>query len=136
KDLTEQVLERVARPTIAELSRRGTPFTGLLYCGLAMTSRGMRVIEFNARFGDPETQVVLARLQSSLAQTLYAVATGRLADLPPLRWSSDAAVGVVIASPGYPQAVRTGGVITVIPAAEQVPGVHVLHAGTAWGPDG
>ena len=106
-DLVEDVMERVARPTIAEMARRGTPFAGVLYVGLAMTSKGLRVVEFNARFGDPETQVVLARLATPLAGVLYAAATGTLGALPPLQWLDAAAVTVVIASGGYPGTVRS-----------------------------
>ncbi len=130
-DLVEQVVERVARPTIAEMARRGTPFSGVLYVGLALTSSGLKVVEFNARFGDPETQVVLARLATPLAGVLLASATGTLGSLPPLQWRDDAAVTVVIASGGYPGAVRSGDPITGIEHAEALPGVHVLHAGTA-----
>ena len=130
-DISDQVVERVARPTVAELARRGAPFIGLLYVGLALTSRGLRVIEFNARFGDPETQVVLARLETPLDQALYAAATGTLADLGPLRWSEGAAVTVVLATPGYPEDPITGGVITGVDEAEAVEGAWVLHAGTA-----
>ena len=135
-DITEQVVERVARPTVLELARRGMPFVGLLYCGLALTSRGLRVIEFNARFGDPETQVVLARLQTPLDQALHAAATGRLAALGDLRWSDDVAVTVVLATPGYPEQAQTGGVITGVEDAEAVDGAWVLHAGTALDDDG
>lgn len=135
-DLTEQVLERVARPVVHEMARRGMPFSGLLYCGLALTSRGMRVVEFNVRFGDPETQVVLARLRTPLGTLLHAAATGTLADLPPLRWRADAAVTVVVASAGYPAAPRTGDVIGGVEAADSVDGVHVLHAGTALDDEG
>jgi phosphoribosylamine--glycine ligase len=113
------------------MARRGTPFAGLLYVGLAMTSRGPRVVEFNARFGDPETQVVMARLESPLANLLRAAATGILAGHPPLRWSDDAAVTVVLASPGYPASPTTGGVLGGLAAAAEVPGATVLHAGTA-----
>ncbi|QOR70255.1 phosphoribosylamine--glycine ligase [Ruania alkalisoli] len=134
--LVDDVVERVALPTVQELARRGTPFVGLLYCGLALTSRGLRVVEFNARFGDPETQVVLARLESSLAAALHAAATGTLDQLPDLRWTSDAAVTVVLAASGYPGQVRQGDVITGVAAAEDLPGVHVLHAGTATGDGG
>jgi phosphoribosylamine--glycine ligase len=130
-DLVDEVVERVARPTIAEMARRGTPFSGVLYVGLALTSTGLKVVEFNARFGDPETQVVLARLATPLAGVLLASATGTLGALPPLQWRDDAAVTVVIASGGYPGSVRSGDPITGIEDAEQVPGVHVLHAGTA-----
>jgi phosphoribosylamine--glycine ligase len=121
---------RVAQPTIDELARRGIPFAGLLYCGLALTSRGLRVVEFNARFGDPETQVVLARLRSSLVELLAAAATGRLRDAPPPRWRGEAAVTVVVAAAGYPGTVRTGDPVTGIEDAEALDGVHVLHAGT------
>ncbi len=96
--LTEQVVRTVIQPTIDELRRRGTPFVGLLYAGLALTSRGVRVVEFNARFGDPETQPLLTRLKTPLGGALYAAATGALVDHPPLEWGSGAAVGVVIAA--------------------------------------
>ncbi len=129
--LVADVVERVAQPTVDEMARRGIPFAGVLYVGLAMTSRGMRVVEFNARFGDPETQVVLARLKTPLAGVLLAAATGHLADLPPLRWRKEAAVTVVVAAHGYPDSARSGDPITGLDAAEQVDGVHVLHAGTA-----
>jgi phosphoribosylamine--glycine ligase len=134
--LVDEVVARVAQPTVDEMARRGTPFAGVLYCGLALTSRGMRVVEFNARFGDPETQVVLARLATPLAGVLLAAATGRLAALPPLEWRDDAAVTVVVASHGYPESPRSGDVITGLDDAAAVDGVHVLHAGTASGPDG
>ncbi|EYR62218.1 phosphoribosylamine--glycine ligase [Actinotalea ferrariae CF5-4] len=129
--LVEEVVARVAQPTVDEMHRRGTPFAGVLYCGLALTARGVRVIEFNARFGDPETQVVLARLATPLAQVLLAAAQGRLDTLPPLRWLPDAAVTVVVAAHGYPGSVRAGDPVDGVEEAEAVPGVHVLHAGTA-----
>ncbi|MCR6704577.1 MAG: phosphoribosylamine--glycine ligase [Cellulomonas sp.] len=129
--LVDEVLDTVARPTVAEMARRGTPFVGVLYCGLALTSTGVRVVEFNARFGDPETQVVLARLRTPLGGVLLAAATGGLGALPPLEWSDEAAVTVVVASQGYPAAPRTGDVIDGLAAADEVPHVHVLHAGTA-----
>ncbi|AZS86306.1 phosphoribosylamine--glycine ligase [Streptomyces griseoviridis] len=130
--LVDEVLETVLQPTVDEMRRRGTPFSGLLYAGLAITGRGVRVIEFNARFGDPETQVVLARLKTPLAGVLLAAANGTLADLPPLRWSDDAAVTVVIASHNYPGTPRTGDPITGLDAvaAEDAPHAYVLHAGT------
>ncbi|WP_030685647.1 phosphoribosylamine--glycine ligase [Streptomyces sp. NRRL B-1347] len=130
--LVDEVLDTVLRPTVDELRRRGTPFAGLLYAGLAITSRGVRVIEFNARFGDPETQVVLARLRTPLAGVLLAAANGTLADLPPLRWSDDAAVTVVIASHNYPDTPRTGDPIVGLDAvaAHDAPTAYVLHAGT------
>ena len=135
-DLAEQVVREVAQPVVDEMARRGTSFTGLLYCGLALTGEGLRVVEFNVRFGDPETQVVLARLTSSLAQLLHAAATGRLAEVPAPTWRPEAAVDVVLAAPGYPGAVTTGGLLTGLDAAEEVEGVHVLHAGTGFSDDG
>ncbi|MEU6815863.1 phosphoribosylamine--glycine ligase [Streptomyces sp. NPDC046860] len=131
-ELVDDVLRTVLQPTVDELRRRGTPFSGLLYAGLAMTSRGVRVIEFNARFGDPETQVVLARLKTPLASLLLASANGTLADLEPLRWSEDAAVTVVVASHNYPGTPRTGDAITGLDevAGQDAPHAYVLHAGT------
>ncbi|TDT28490.1 phosphoribosylamine--glycine ligase [Streptomyces sp. BK208] len=130
--LVDEVVQSVLQPTVDEMRRRGTPFSGLLYAGLAITSRGVRVIEFNARFGDPETQVVLARLKTPLAGLLMAAATGNLADLEPLRWSDEAAVTVVVASHNYPGTPRTGDPITGLDAvaAEDAPHAYVLHAGT------
>nr|WP_202470993.1 phosphoribosylamine--glycine ligase [Streptomyces sp. SID8377] len=135
--LVEEVERTVLQPTVDELRRRGTPFAGLLYAGLAITSRGVRVIEFNARFGDPETQVVLARLRTPLAGLLRAAATGRLADFPPLRWSDGAAVTVVVASENYPGTPRTGDPITGLDeVAERDEHAYVLHAGTAADAEG
>lgn len=130
--LVDEVVQSVLQPTVDEMRRRGTPFSGLLYAGLAITSRGVRVIEFNARFGDPETQVVLARLKTPLAGLLMAAATGNLADLEPLRWNDDAAVTVVVASHNYPGTPRTGDPIGGLDevAAEDAPHAYVLHAGT------
>lgn len=124
------VAQTIARPTVDAMARRGTPFRGVLYCGLALTRRGVRVVEFNVRFGDPEAQVVLERLVSPLPELLYAAATGALDRAPRLAWSDEAAVTIVLASPGYPEAPRPGQVLAGIDAAEQVPGVHVIHAGT------
>ncbi|MGW0859424.1 phosphoribosylamine--glycine ligase [Streptomyces sp. NPDC002690] len=130
--LVDEVLETVLQPTVDELHRRGTPFSGLLYAGLALTSRGVRVIEFNARFGDPETQVVLARLKTPLAGLLLASANGTLDEVPPLNWREDAAVTVVIASYNYPDTPRTGDPIDGLAdvAAQDAPHAYVLHAGT------
>nr|WP_202523327.1 phosphoribosylamine--glycine ligase [Kitasatospora sp. SID7827] len=134
--LVAEVLETVLQPTVDELRHRGTPFSGLLYAGLALTSRGTRVIEFNARFGDPETQVVLARLRTPLAGVLLAAANGTLGGLEPLRWSDEAAVTVVMASEGYPANPRTGDPIEGLAEAEADGTASVLHAGTKAGPDG
>ena len=129
--LVDAVMERVVAPTLAEMTRRGTPFAGLLYVGLALTSRGMRVVEFNARFGDPETQAILPLLESPLGQVLYAAATGTLADVGPLSWRDEAAVIVVAAADGYPGTPRTGGSITGPRLYESTDNVHIVHAGTA-----
>lgn len=129
KDFVADVSRTVLQPMINEMNRRGTPFVGLLFAGLAITSHGVRVIEFNARFGDPETQVVLARLESSLSQLLLAAAKGSLAKLPILKWNSDSAVTVVMAAQGYPESPVSGAVITGIPEAEKL-GLSVFHAGT------
>jgi phosphoribosylamine--glycine ligase len=134
--LVDEVVARIAQPTIDEMGRRGAPFSGVLYVGLALTSRGPRVVEFNARFGDPEIQAVLARLRSPLSGVLRAAALGRLDQLEPLQWSDDAVVNVVVASGGYPASPRTGDPITGIDDAEALDGVHVLHAGTALSDDG
>lgn len=146
-DLVDVVLDSVARPTIAEMSRRGRPFSGVLYIGLALTAAGPRVVEFNARFGDPETQVVLALLETPLAGLLLACAQGELAAHPPLRWQSGAAVTVVVAAHGYPGTPRAGDAIGgtdvegVLHAGTRLEGEHVVSAGgrvlscTATGPD-
>jgi phosphoribosylamine--glycine ligase len=129
-DLVDRVLATVVRPTLDELRRRGTPYTGVLYVGLALTADGPKVVEFNCRFGDPDSQVVLALLATPLAGLLAAAAAGDLAGQPALRWRDGAAVTVVLASAGYPQAPRTGDPVT---GAER-PGV--LHAGTVRRADG
>ena len=129
-DLVEEVTEKVLRPTVDEMARRGTAFSGLLYAGLALTASGVRVIEFNARFGDPETQPLLARLATPLGGVLHAAATGDLAAQSDLEWDSGAAVAVVLAAAGYPGTPTTGGVITGVEAATQK-GSTVIHAGTA-----
>ncbi|MCK0117676.1 phosphoribosylamine--glycine ligase [Isoptericola sp. CG 20/1183] len=129
--LVGEVVDRIAQPTVDEMARRGTPFTGVLYVGLALTSRGTRVVEFNVRFGDPEIQAVLARLRTPLSGVLLAAAQGRLAEIEPLNWSDDAVVNVVVASQGYPESPRKGDPISGIDAAAALDGVHVLHAGTA-----
>ncbi|HEU5045184.1 MAG TPA: phosphoribosylamine--glycine ligase [Nocardioidaceae bacterium] len=134
--LVEEVTERVLRPTVVEMARRGTPFTGLLYAGLALTSAGVRVVEFNARFGDPETQPLLALLDTPLGGLLLAAAEGRLSQVEPLRWRDGAAVAVVLSAAGYPGAPRTGDRITGVAEAAALDGVSVLQAGTALDEDG
>nr|WP_218063052.1 phosphoribosylamine--glycine ligase [Arthrobacter sp. SDTb3-6] len=136
ENLVQDVIDRVAQPTIDEMARRGTPFTGVLYCGLALTSRGTRVIEFNARFGDPETQAVLVRLKTPLGGLLLAAAKGQLGEVDELRWSPETAVAVVLASANYPDSPRTGDRLRGLKKARRLEGVHVLHAGTALDDDG
>ncbi len=134
--LVDDVTARVLQPMVDAMAKRGTPFSGLLYAGLALTSRGVRVIEFNARFGDPETQVVLARLKTPLASVLLASATGRLDALPPLQWRKGSAVTVVVAAKGYPESPVTGDVIGGLEEAGEIAGVSILHAGTKITDDG
>jgi phosphoribosylamine--glycine ligase len=134
--LTEEVMGTVIQPAVDAMRRRGTPYRGLLYAGLCLTKQGPRVVEFNARFGDPETQVVLDRLASPLAGTLAAAASGSLSGAAVLEWAPGAAVTVVMAAENYPGTPVTGDVIEGIQAAEEVPGACVLHAGTATDKDG
>jgi phosphoribosylamine--glycine ligase len=132
--LLQEVEARILRPTVAELAASGAPFRGLLYAGLMLTGDGPHVLEFNARFGDPETQVVLPRLEGDFLALCSAVADGRLdrVDLP--AWSPEAAVGVVVASTGYPGAFTKGYTITGLDALD--PDILVFHAGTYREPDG
>jgi len=124
------IVHDVVEPVAAEMVRRGCPFSGLLYAGLAITSEGPAVVEFNCRFGDPETQAVLALLNSPLGTVLYATAAGTLADVAPLQWNDGYAVTVVLAAENYPGRPRFGDVITGAEAD------GVLHAGTARRDDG
>lgn len=134
--LVDEVIQSVAQPTIRQLAAEGTPFIGLLYCGLILTATGVRVIEFNARFGDPETQVVLPRLTTPLSSLLFAAATGTLASAPAPQFSDDVAVTVVLASEGYPDTPHTGRPLTGLAEAAAVEGVHLCHAATAHRDDG
>jgi len=129
KNFVADVTKTILQPMITEMNRRGTPFVGLLFAGLAITSQGVRVIEFNARFGDPETQVVLARLDSSLSDLLTAAATGTLSSISELQWKPESAVTVVMAAKGYPESPVSGAVISGIDNAEEQ-GTLVYHAGT------
>jgi phosphoribosylamine--glycine ligase len=128
--LTGEVMGTVVQPAIDELARRGTPYRGLLYAGLALTAKGVKVVEFNARFGDPETQVLLDRLATPLAGLLHGSAAGDLGTMPPLSWHPGAAVTVVIAAAGYPDDPAKGDVITFRDCPAGTPG-YLLHAGTA-----
>ncbi|WP_025272852.1 phosphoribosylamine--glycine ligase [Haloglycomyces albus] len=128
--LADEVMETVARPTLRELASRGTPFVGTLYCGLALTSKGVKVVEFNARFGDPEIQAILPLLESPLGDLLYKAANGNLDESEALQWSNDAAVCVVVANEGYPGEVVKGRPIVGTDTE------GVVHAGTATDDDG
>jgi phosphoribosylamine---glycine ligase len=134
--LADETMSTVIRPALDELRARGAPYSGLLYAGLCLTSRGIRVVEFNARFGDPETQVVLGLLATPLAALLHATAVGDLASAGPPGWAPGAAVTVVIAAEGYPDAPARGDEIDGIDEAERVPGAYVLQAGTSESADG
>ncbi len=126
-DIVDETYEKVLAPMIAEMAARGTPFIGLLYAGLALTDQGIRVIEFNARFGDPETQVLIPLLDSPLATILYKAATNSLDD-EVLQWRNESAVTVVLAAEGYPESPQTGRKISGIP---QISGAQIFHAGTS-----
>jgi phosphoribosylamine--glycine ligase len=134
--LVDDVVRRVVQPTVDEMRRRGMPFVGLLYAGLALTKRGVRVVEFNVRFGDPETQVVLPLLQTPLAHLLHNAATGNLHEMEPLSWHGGAAVTVVLAASGYPAKPRSGDQITGLDRAETIDTVTVYQAGTSTDAEG
>jgi phosphoribosylamine--glycine ligase len=125
-DIIEQTYREVLAPVIAEMAARGTPFVGLLYAGLSLTNHGLRVIEFNVRFGDPETQVLIPRLETPLATLLYRAATRDL-EGQSLKWRNESAVAIVLASEGYPTASNFGSVVTSIPS---IADTYVYHAGT------
>jgi len=128
--MIERTLAEIIRPTLSAMQARGAPFRGVLYAGLMVTAVGPKLIEYNVRFGDPEAQVLVMRLESDLLELLYATARGRLAEAAP-RWSDDAALTVVMAAKGYPGAYATGTAIRGIELAEAMPGVKVFQAGTA-----
>ncbi|MCK2035445.1 phosphoribosylamine--glycine ligase [Microbacterium sp. SSW1-49] len=131
QEFVAEVTRDVALPVIRQLDAEGTPFIGLLYAGLILTPAGVRVIEFNARFGDPETQIVLPRLVTPLSELLFAAASGTLEDQPEPEFSDDVAITVVLASEGYPEAPQTGRPIEGLAAAGAVEGVRLVHAATA-----
>ena len=133
--LAAGVMDNIVRPVLAEMARRGTPFRGILFVGLMLTGDGVKVIEFNVRFGDPECQALLLRLKSDLLPALQAACDGELRYFD-LRWHQAPSIAVVLAARGYPAAPQTGGAIGGLAAAEAVPGVRVFHAGTARRADG
>jgi phosphoribosylamine---glycine ligase len=128
--MREWLLSHVARPVVAGMAAEGHPYKGILYCGLMMTARGPMVLEFNCRFGDPETQPILMRLESDLVEAFEAAITGRVSD-GDFRWSSDASACVVLASGGYPGTFTSGKKITGLEQAGRIEGVKVFHAGTS-----
>jgi phosphoribosylamine--glycine ligase len=128
--MTEWIMRHIAEPTVRGMAEEETPFIGVLYCGLMMTARGPQVLEFNTRFGDPETQAILLRLESDLMEALVACTEGRLAETE-MRWSKGAAACVIASSSGYPGSYKTGIPITGLDAAGWVPGVQVFHSGTS-----
>jgi len=128
--MNDWILHHIAEPTIRGMAEENTPFVGVLYCGLIITARGPEVLEFNARFGDPETQAILLRLESDLVDALEACIDGRLAETE-LRWFPGASACVVASSAGYPGSYETGFPITGLGAAAQVPGVEIFHSGSA-----
>jgi phosphoribosylamine--glycine ligase len=130
EQMREWILHRIVQPTLDGMAAEDTPFRGVLYCGLMMTARGPMVLEYNTRFGDPETQAILLRLESDLAEALEACAEGRLSDTE-LRWKPGASACVVASSAGYPGSYKTGFPITGLKEAAAVPGVEIFHAGTA-----
>jgi phosphoribosylamine--glycine ligase len=130
-DLADTVMRTIVQPTLDEMARRGSPFRGCLYVGLALTHEGPRVIEFNCRFGDPDIQPVLAVLESPLGELLLAAAEGRLNDVKPPAFTGQAAVSVVLASAGYPDSSSKGDLITGVDRLRSVRDIDVIHAGTA-----
>jgi phosphoribosylamine--glycine ligase len=135
-DLHKQVMKDIVLPTISGLAAEGRRFQGVLFVGLMVTETGPKVLEFNARFGDPETQPLLALLDSPLSPVLLGAATGTLHDVPPLAWKPGAAVTVVLASRGYPESSSSGDVIVGCETLDVEDDVHVIHAGTARDEEG
>jgi len=135
EELRGVIVDTIVRPTIAGMAAEGSPYRGVLYVGVMLTSEGPKVLEYNARFGDPETQVLMPRLDGDWLDLLHASATGRLDECSP-RWKPGAAVCVVMASGGYPGAYEKGAPITGLERAEAMDGVCVFHAGTTTAPDG
>jgi phosphoribosylamine--glycine ligase len=129
--LTARTMAEIIEPTLQTMRTRGAPFRGVLYAGLMLTAEGPKLIEYNVRFGDPETQALMMRHDSDLVELLFASAHGKLAGVTPPRWSDEAALTVVMAANGYPGRYEKGGIIRGIDRADQIEGVKVFHAGTA-----
>jgi phosphoribosylamine--glycine ligase len=132
--MSEWILHHIAEPTVRGMAEEETPFVGVLYCGLMMTARGPQVLEFNARFGDPETQAILMRLESDLVDAIEACIDGRLSETE-FRWSQGASACVIASSAGYPGAYKTGFPISGLDSARRIPGVEVFHSGTSQDSD-
>ena len=135
-ELEARSMDEIVRPTARALAAAGTPFSGVLYAGLMLTAEGPKLIEYNVRFGDPECEAIMPRIEGDLAELLHAVATGRLSEIGPPELSPRHAMTVIVAARGYPGAPASGGAIRQVEAAEQVEGVTVFHAGTARGEAG
>jgi len=135
-DLQQRAMEEIIRPTARALSAAGTPFSGVLYAGLMLTTQGPKLIEYNVRFGDPECEAIMPLIDGDFAELLNAVATGRLREIEPPALSPKHSMTVIVAARGYPGTPASGGLIQEIDAAEQVEGVTVFHAGTAIGETG
>src|SRR6478672_7724997 len=135
-EIEQRAMDEIVRPTAEALARAGTPFSGVLYAGLMLTAEGPKLIEYNVRFGDPECEAIMPLIDGAFVELLYAVATGRLAEIEPPRLTGEHAVTVVVAAKGYPGTPASGGLIREIEAAEQVEGATVFHAGTAIGERG
>ena len=135
-ELERRAMDEIIRPTARALAEAGTPFSGVLYAGLMLTAEGPNLIEYNVRFGDPECEAIMPRVQGDLASLLHAVATGRLSEIDPPQVSQQHAMTVVLAARGYPGTPVSGGTIRAIEAAETIAGVTVFHAGTALGEQG
>jgi phosphoribosylamine--glycine ligase len=135
-DLEARAMNEIVRPTAQALADAGTPFSGVLYAGLMLTADGPKLIEYNVRFGDPECEAIMPRIEGDFAQLLHALATGRLAEIGTPTLSPKHSMTVIVAAQGYPGTPAAGGAIRAIDAAEQIEGVTVFHAGTAQGGDG
>ncbi|MFL6733479.1 MAG: phosphoribosylamine--glycine ligase [Sphingomicrobium sp.] len=135
-DLQHRAMAEIVAPTARAMAAAGTPFSGMLYAGLMLTADGPKLIEYNARFGDPECEAMMPLIEGDFAELLLAVATGRLAGASPPKLADKHAITVIIAAAGYPGTPKSGGTISQVEAAEQVEGVTVFHAGTATGADG
>jgi phosphoribosylamine--glycine ligase len=134
--LEARAMDEIVRPTARAMAEAGTPFSGMLYAGLMLTDEGPKLIEYNVRFGDPECEAIMPRVEGDFAELLHAVATERLAEAEPIELSPSSTMTVILAARGYPGTPLSGGAIRAIESAEQVEGVTVFHAGTATGDAG